>query len=218
MATAQAARADETAVSPTRDRLIAFGADLFQHQGLAATGIKQVLDAAAVQFSSLYHHFPGGKAELAKTVITWSGERYRQLVEAVWDGADDPVSSVTAVFAGAAATLEATDFAVACPIATVALEVTNTNDELRATTADVFESWVSSSARRLSEAGIPPDQSRDLAFVLISLLEGAFLLSQTAKNSDPMKAAGSVAVDLVERALAAKPKRSRPINKTSSCP
>ena len=56
-------------------------------------------------------------------------------VEAVWDEAPDVMSSVAAVFDGAARTLEDTDFAVACPIATVALEVASTNEQLRLATA-----------------------------------------------------------------------------------
>jgi AcrR family transcriptional regulator len=44
----------------SRDRLLTAGTHLIARQGLAATGIKQILDQADAQFSSLYHHFPGG--------------------------------------------------------------------------------------------------------------------------------------------------------------
>lgn len=44
-------------------------------------------------------------------------------------------------FDGAAAVLEATDYADACPIETVALEVARSNETPRKVTATVFENW-----------------------------------------------------------------------------
>jgi AcrR family transcriptional regulator len=188
-------------MNDTRDRLVNVSAELFSRQGLNGTGIKQVLAEANAPFSSLYHHFPGGKSELAATVIRTSGARYQELVEGVWDAASDVVEAVTAVFAGAAATLEATDFAVACPIATVALEVASTNDELRLVTARVFDSWVESGIQRLCAAGVAGEEARSLALVLIALLEGAFILSQSMKSTLPMTAAGEAAAEAVKSAL-----------------
>ena len=131
-------------MNDTRQRLVDASAALLQRQGLTGTGIKQILAEAQAPFSSLYHHFPGGKEELATAAIRASGARYQALVEGVWDEAPDVISSVAAVFEGAAETLEATDFAVACPIATVALEVASTNEPLRLATAEVFDSWIAS--------------------------------------------------------------------------
>ena len=188
-------------MNDTRDRLVNVSAELFGRQGLNGTGIKQVLAEAQAPFSSLYHHFPGGKTELAATVIRTAGARYQQLVESVWDEMPDVIGAVAAVFDGAAQTLEGTDFAVACPIATVALEVASTNEELRLATAQVFEAWTESGTRRLAAAGVAPDDARALALVVISLLEGAFILCQSAKSTEPMIAARTTAVAVVEGAV-----------------
>jgi AcrR family transcriptional regulator len=188
-------------VNDTRQRLVTVSADLFQRQGLTGTGIKQILSESNARFSSLYHHFPGGKDELAAEVVRISGARYQQLVEAVWDSAPDVIQSVTEVFDGASKTLEATDFAVACPIATVALEVASTNDGLREVTAEVFGAWISSGTKRLVVAGMDPQKARVVALSLISLLEGAFMLCQAAKSTEPMIAASSAAVMIVNDAL-----------------
>jgi AcrR family transcriptional regulator len=188
-------------MNDTRERLVTVSAALFQRQGLTGTGIKQILSESNAQFSSLYHHFPGGKDELAAAVIRTSGTHYQELVEAVWDSASDVVVGVTDVFEGAAQTLEATDFAVACPIATVALEVASTNEELREATAEVFGSWVTSGTVRLAAAGVDPVKARSVALNLISLLEGAFVLCQAAKSTEAMTAACSAAQSIVRDAL-----------------
>jgi AcrR family transcriptional regulator len=176
-------------------------AALLQRQGLTGTGIKQILAEAQAPYSSLYHHFPGGKDELAAAAIRVSGAQYQELVEAVWDQAPDVISAVGTVFEGAAQTLELTDFAVACPIATVALEVASTNEQLRVATAEVFDAWIASGAVRFESEGIAPRDAHALALTLISLLEGAFILSQSLKSAEPVRTAGLTAMAAARRAL-----------------
>lgn len=195
-------------MNDTRDRLVQVSATLLQRQGLTGTGIKQILAEAHAPYSSLYHHFPGGKDELATAAISVSGARYQALVEAVWDEAPDVMSSVAAVFDGAAQTLEATDYAMACPIATVALEVASTNEPLREATAAVFDSWIEALTEYLLAAGILRERARALAFSILSLLEGAFLFCRASRSTEPLEAAGASAVAQVRAALARPPAAS----------
>ena len=187
----------------TKERLVSAGVGLFTRQGLASTGIKQILDEADARFSSLYHHFPGGKDELAAAVIARSGADYQRLVEGVWDSQPDAVTGVREVFEGAADVLEATDYTDACPIATVALEVASTNEELRLATADVFDAWVDSATARLVDAGASAGDARTLAHAVIALLEGAFMLCRATRSTDPMRDAARVAANLVRQAVPA---------------
>jgi AcrR family transcriptional regulator len=185
----------------TRERLIAAGTGMFHRQGLAGTGVKQILAEAGAQFSSLYHHFPGGKDELAAEVIRTSGAAFQGLVEAVWDGAPNTVASVRAVFDGAAAVLEETDFADACPIAVIALEVASTNEPLRIASAEVFNGWLGAATTRLAAAGLSTAEARRLAVAIVCLLEGAFLLCRTTRSTEAMLAAGATAAAEVSNAL-----------------
>ena len=192
-----------TETVPTRQRLIDAASVLFRRQGLTATGIKQILAEADAPFSSLYHHFPGGKDELAAKAIADAGQHYEALVGAVWDSGTDLETSVAMVFDGAAELLVATDYADACPIATVALEVASTNEPLRAATAEVFESWIAGATELFAAAGIARGTSRELALTMLSLLEGAFLFSRALRATEPMEIAGASAVAAVRAALAA---------------
>src|SRR6059058_6633109 len=126
----------------TRDRIVYASAELFRRQGYTGTGLKQIVAEADAPFGSLYHFFPGGKVELGEEVIRRAGRFYLQLFVDVAGPAPDVVAGVHEFFAGAAETLRETDYADACPIATVALEVASTNEPLREATADVFESWI----------------------------------------------------------------------------
>lgn len=176
----------------TRDRIVAASAELLTRQGYNATGIKQIVTAAQAPFGSLYHFFPGGKEQLGAEAIRASGAVYEQLIEAVLDPAPDPVTGVRMFFAGAAAHLEETDYADACPIATVALEVSSVSEQMRAACADVFESWIAAGAQRLERAGLTPARSRELITAMLAALEGAFVLARAARSTQPLLVAGEM--------------------------
>jgi AcrR family transcriptional regulator len=181
----------------TRDRIIEASAALFMQRGLAGSGLKQIAAESEATIGSLYHWFPGGKDELAAETLRASGAAYQALVEAVLDAAPDIVTAVADCFAGAAEALRASGFADACPVATVALEVASSDEQLRQVTAEVFESWLRAGSDRFEGGGIEPTRARELATLLVAALEGGFLLSRAANDTAPMEAIGRVMTDLV---------------------
>jgi AcrR family transcriptional regulator len=186
----------------TKDRILETTAELFRRYGYTGTGMKQIVAEANAPFGSLYHFFPGGKAELGEEVIRRSGEMYRELFEAIADQASDLVSGIEDFFAGAAEVLRQSDYEDACPIATVALEVASTSEPLRKATADVFESWIAAASERAVAAGVGEAAARELAITLICELEGAFLLCRAMKSTKPMEIAGDNAAAATREALA----------------
>jgi AcrR family transcriptional regulator len=188
-------------MTDTRDRIMSTTAELFRRYGYTGTGMKQVVAEANAPFGSLYHHFPGGKEELGGEVIRRSGRMYFELFETIYDEALDPATGVEEFFVGAAEVLRQTDYADACPIATVALEVASTSEPLRLATAEVFEGWISGGAGRFVAAGVPEDEARELAIFVISALEGAFVLARALRSTDPVEIAGARATAAVRAAL-----------------
>ena len=174
--------------------------ELFRRKGFNGTGPKEVTAAAEAPFGSLYHHFPGGKVELAEAVIRTGGRAYRELFEAVYDAAPDRGTAVSDFFDGAALVLEETGYLDACPIGTVALEVASTNDRLRRATDDVFTSWVQAVTSRLAADGVEPARARELGVVLVAGIEGGFMLSRAARSPEPMRSTGRLLRELVDAA------------------
>src|SRR4051794_34083495 len=169
----------------TKERIVTASAELFRRQGYNGTGVKQIVAQAEAPFGSLYHFFPGGKEELGAEVIRWSGAMYGLLLPAIVDPAPDVVTGVRDFFTGAAEHLRESDFADACPIATVALEVSSSSEPLREACADVFESWIASATERLTGAGIEEEKARELAIAMIAALEGAFVLARALRDTEP---------------------------------
>lgn len=185
----------------TRERIINASAELFARQGYSGTGVKQIVAAAQAPFGSIYHHFPGGKEQIGTETIRSSGALYGLLIEAVIDPAPDLLSGIRDFFAGAAEHVRDSDYADACPIATVALEVASTSEPMRQATDEVFESWLAALAERFRDAGIAQERARELSLQVLSLLEGAFILARAGRSTEALDAAGAAAVQAVERAL-----------------
>jgi AcrR family transcriptional regulator len=185
----------------TRDRLIGATADLFRRQGYTGTGVKQIVEAAGAPFASMYHFFPDGKEALGAETIRWSGAMYGRLIDLFYTAGADPVVATRNFFDAAADTVRDTDYADACPIATVALEVASTSEPLRRATADVFESWLAAIDGCLVREGLTKAQARKLSVALFSLLEGAFILARATRDHTHVRTAGRAAADLVRTAL-----------------
>ncbi len=185
----------------TRDRIVEAGASLFRRQGYVGTGVKQIAAQADATYGSMYHHFPGGKADLGVQAILQSGALYELLIPAVFDPAPDVVTGVRDFFDGAAEHLVQTNYADACPIATVALEVSSINDSLRSACATVFERWIAAGTERFVAAGLPAGIARQLTVGMLAALEGAFVLARAARDAEALRIAGELTANAVEAAL-----------------
>ncbi|MFE2922800.1 TetR/AcrR family transcriptional regulator [Streptomyces goshikiensis] len=187
--------------SDTRARIQGAAAVLFRRHGYSATGLKRIAAEAEAPFGSIYHFFPGGKQQLAEDMIRTSGTAYGRMVLALLDSVSDPVESLRHAFDAAADDLAAADYADACPIGTVALEVASSDEVLRVATAEVFEEWVGAAARWFGRWVTEPKTARSLAYSMVMMLEGAFMLSRAARDPEPLRVAGRSMAELLRTAL-----------------
>lgn len=184
----------------TRTRIQQAAATLFRRYGYTGTGLKRIAAESGAPFGSIYHFFPGGKGQLAEDTIRSTGPEYMRMVLALLNSVPDPLESLDNSFRVAADQLAATGYADACPIATMALEVANSDELLRLATARVFEEWVAEGTEWFSRWVPDRAVARTLAYSMIMLLEGAFVLSRAARDGEPLRAAGRSMVELARAA------------------
>ncbi|AKL71189.1 MULTISPECIES: TetR/AcrR family transcriptional regulator [Streptomyces] len=187
--------------SNTRARIQRAATVLFRRHGYSATGLKRIAMEADAPFGSIYHFFPGGKQQLAEDMIRTSGTEYGRMVLALLDSVPDPMESLVRAFEAAADDLAAADYADACPIGTVALEVANSNEVLRIATAEVFEEWVGTATQWFGRWVTEPRTAQSLAYSMIMMLEGAFMLSRAARDPEPLRVAGRSMATLLRTAI-----------------
>jgi AcrR family transcriptional regulator len=174
----------------TDQRIVNAMAELLRVQGYAATGIQQVARAAGAPTGSIYHHFRGGKREIAAAALRQTGAVYIRLLPMLLDEHPDLAEGVDAAFAAAAADIENTGWANMCPVATVIGEIADTEPELREVAAEVIGSWVDEGTRYLTGRGLSDADARGAIHALLSALEGAFLLARAQRSPEPLLAAG----------------------------
>src|SRR4029077_13627689 len=138
----------------TRESILTAAAELMRHKGYGAVGMKDIAAASGAPIGSLYHHFRGGEGESAREALAHAGHRYALLIPSIVDEYSDLGDAVDAVFTQAAEDMASTGFANMCPVASVAAEVADTVEELRETSASVFDGWIDGGSAYFAARGL----------------------------------------------------------------
>jgi Bacterial regulatory proteins, tetR family. len=164
-----------------RERLTAATATLMQRQGVAGTGIAEILSTSGVTRRSIYLNFPGGKAELVAAATRAAGDELSTTLRDCIEQRD-PIGAFTRVWSEI---LISTDFEGGCPIVAAAFSRAEA-PEAASTAADVFAEWGQLLADRLRQDGI----NRAAAQVIVDdsrrRARRAVILSRAAQSTKPL--------------------------------
>jgi AcrR family transcriptional regulator len=152
--------------------------------------MKDIVAASGAPIGSLYHHFPGGKQQIAREALVNAGIAYGMLIPTLIDPHTDLGAAITAVFTQAADDMAGTGFANMCPVASVAAETADLDEDLRQSAALVFTGWLDGGTAYFQARGVDSITARELTIALISALEGAFILARTLRSTEPLVLAG----------------------------
>ena len=186
----------------TRDRLIAAMLDALRTRGYHGVGLAELLTAAQAPKGVLYHHFPGGKAELAARAIDSVVAKLNADLDKVLQRTADPVDALVAWMGSAQRVLAGSGFASGCPLATIALESTPNDDAIRGALAVGFASIRTRLADALAAAGMAQAQARGAAALIVSAYEGALLQARVAGSVQAMRDTSEALFGLLRQALA----------------
>jgi TetR/AcrR family transcriptional regulator, lmrAB and yxaGH operons repressor len=175
---------------PDRSRaaLIDTAGTLFRRQGYAATGLNQILDDAGVKAGSLYHHFPGGKQELAAAVVESAGAEIERILRAAL-AQEVEVTVVVDRWLDLMSASLAADCRDGCPVEPIATESVHASDTVRRAAAHAFDSWCDAIAERLRADGWSSAHADETALAVISIVEGALMLSRTKGDAAALNSA-----------------------------
>ncbi len=176
--------------SDAKTRLIAAMTDALQRRGLHGSGLTELLAAAGAPKGVLYHHFPGGKTELAVAAIGATVDRLCASLDTMLAGNADPGPALMVWIASAQKKLDASNYERGCPLATIALETTAADVEIRAALAAGFAAVRERIAAALVRAGHDAPGAGALAALLVAAYEGGLLQARVAADPAPMKQVG----------------------------
>ena len=179
----------------TRKRMIHGAARAIGTRGVGAMSLRDLAKEAGVPLGSTYHHFPGGKAQLAEEAVTSTGRQVAKLVESAREqGIEGAIAAFTRVWREL---LVETDFRTGCPVLAVA---TGDDPELTETARGIFASWQDLMVAGLADGGVPAERAPGLARMIVASLEGAVAVSRAERSLEPLDQVSAELITLVEAA------------------
>ncbi|MEE4301735.1 MAG: TetR/AcrR family transcriptional regulator [Pseudomonadales bacterium] len=176
-----------------RERLVHTAIRLFRQKGYAATGLAEILEKSGAPKGSLYHHFPGGKLDVAAEAVRVAGAVVTATLEELLARTPDGAAFVTAYAELLAQWVSASEFRDGCPIATTLLETTPQATELARSGTAVFEDWCRVIGAAFERDGVDAAEARAHAELVVAAVEGALLLARVRRSVEPI---GRVALRL----------------------
>ncbi|WP_326595841.1 TetR/AcrR family transcriptional regulator [Streptomyces sp. NBC_01803] len=170
--------------SDARERMLGSAMRLFRERGVAGTSIADVMAEGQAPRGSLYHYFPGGKAELAETATARAGRAMGATISAL-TAERGPVGTFTAIIDLFRQQLLDTDFAAGCPVAAGGLAEADAPGA-RAAAGEAFASWESTLSASLWQHGIPAERADRLATSGLAIVQGALVLARAQRSTRPL--------------------------------
>jgi AcrR family transcriptional regulator len=178
--------------------MIESAAQLMRERGVQATSFSEVLAHSGAPRGSIYHHFPGGKAQLIEEATRYAGDFTAAGLVAALDDSD-PAAAIHR-FAGMwQRILERSDFGAGCPVVAATLEG---DAAARAAAAGAFGRWEGLLAGGFARRGVAPERALSLATTFLASIEGAVVLARATGSTAPLGRVASELERLVVGAVA----------------
>ena len=173
-------------IAKHKQNLIVCAMRLFRRQGYASTGLNQILEESGAPKGSLYHYFPGGKEELGLAAIRHAGELISEMLREIAADSTTPEEFVESYCRTMAGWMKESGFQSGCPVATTLLETVPHSPQLTQAGNAVFDEWIGIISR-VFDRDSPAADARSQAEQLVSLMEGALLLSRVRQSEHPIR-------------------------------
>src|SRR5579859_5109581 len=170
---------------------------LLERRGLAAMSFSDIVADSGAARGAIYHHFPGGKLQLAGEAAEATGTQVTDVFASL--PGTTPRAVVVAFLDTIRPVVAAASRGGGCAVAAVTVDIGDPDPDrtraLQAVAHSAFSAWTAALAARLTDAGLSRDRATNLAALLITLLEGAHVLCRAAGNLEPFDRASRAILD-----------------------
>ncbi|MFB7657478.1 MULTISPECIES: TetR/AcrR family transcriptional regulator [unclassified Streptomyces] len=163
-------------------------AESLRRRGVSGTSFSEVLRESRAARGGIYHHFPGGKDELAQAAVQWTGRTVADRLAALRPEETTPDGVVQAFLAAIRPAVADSAGGASCAVAAAATEG-EPGSALQSAARGALRSWRTALSDQLAAAGMEPVTADGLAATLIAVLEGAHVLCRAEGSLEPYDAA-----------------------------
>ena len=179
--------------------MITSAALLMRERGVEATSFSDVIARSGAPRGSIYHHFPGGKAQLIEEATRYAGEFTASGLAAALV-LEDPVAAIGTFTDSWIALLRDSEFTAGCPVVAASLEGER-SPAAREAAAAAFARWEDQLAYALEPHGLSRARARSVATLAISAFEGAVVLARATRSTGPLERVAGELNDLLVTAI-----------------
>ena len=183
---ARPASVDDTALIDNLSRVIS-------RHGYEAASLGRLSEASGLQRASLYHRFPGGKAEILEAALVRAEERFDAMLSPAYLPGD-PLERAQKVAREIDRYYEGGQ--ESCLIVALSLA----DPERRAMALPCITAWADAFTQISKDAGAATKEAKNRSHELVAQIEGALVISAATGNRSPFKRA---IADLPRRLTAA---------------
>ena len=183
--------ADAKAIEPARrdgrERLLNGARRLLAEKGYAGMELRDVAARGKAPRGSIYHHFPGGKRQLAVEAAELEGAEIRAAIEGslAERGLAETLTMFGEMFRRR---VQDKPERLGCPVAAAALARPE-DPALAAAATAAFQSWEAPIAAALRAEGVTEEQATTFAGLVVSTVEGALVRARAAGDEAPLNSA-----------------------------
>ncbi|MFI1912755.1 TetR/AcrR family transcriptional regulator [Nocardia sp. NPDC020380] len=186
-------------VSDSKRRIEVAAAGLLARHGYHGFGLKKLSEAAGLPYGSIYHHFPGGKEEIAVSAIAGTGVLVGRMIR---QAPADVFGTAASLFDFMAAKLTASEWTEGCPVGTPALDGGSDVESVRTACVSAFDAMGQGFAELLADMGLPEGEAYELATTVVAAYEGATLLARVRRTDEPLYTVAAAMARLIRLSLA----------------
>jgi AcrR family transcriptional regulator len=169
-----------------REEIVAALFDLFRRSGYDGVSLADISDATGLGKSSLYHHFPDGKPDMAQAVGAYALQSMRAKVFEPLGAAGPLRKKIDAMLATADAMYEGG--AAPCLVANML-----PSGAAAGPVGAIISEWIGALARALESAGVKPRDAKARAVSAVVAIEGALIVTQATGDKKVFQDALSAA-------------------------
>jgi TetR/AcrR family transcriptional repressor of lmrAB and yxaGH operons len=172
----------------SRERMLEATIDLLRGWGLAGAGINDIVRASGAPKGSVYHHFPGGKLQIANEALALYAGRAHVFISEALASRSVPADKVRVLFDAFARRVEAADYQRSCPVGTVSLDLGEDIESVRAVLAEALQAWMQEIAIQIDLGSA--ERTWAFAGLVMTAIEGAYVRCRIERSSQPFREAG----------------------------
>jgi TetR/AcrR family transcriptional repressor of lmrAB and yxaGH operons len=187
---------DQPLAPRSREEIVIALFELFRHAGYEGVSIGDISKATGLGRSSLYHYFPGGKADMAAVVVGFAKVWVSTNILAPLRKAGALETRINAMLAAVRTLYRGGE----APCLVASMLLSRGRDPIGADVGALIRDWIDALAAALVDDGRDEKDAAERATTAVITIEGALIVARAAERLDIFeKALGEARKGLLDR-------------------